>query len=91
MPPAEELTTSIWPPVCETYPKTWLSPRPVPFPSGLVVKNGSKMWSRTSGGIHENRTLRRRVQDPRAYAVYDSIRCNDSCKRHACGFYVVGV
>src|SRR5512147_521447 len=27
------------------------SPRPVPTPSALVVKNGSKMWGRTSGSI----------------------------------------
>jgi hypothetical protein len=41
--------------------------------------------------FRENRTLRRRVHDPRGYAVQDSMRRNDSCKRHACGFYVVGV
>jgi hypothetical protein len=32
-------------------PYTVDSPRPVPWPSGLVVKNGSKMWLMTSAGM----------------------------------------
>lgn len=58
---------------------------------GLLMAVGGTSPPTADVSFHENRTLRRRVQDPRAYAVYDSIRCNDSCKRHACGFYVVGV
>src|SRR4029450_6314254 len=43
------LSTSMRPPCAVT---TWwliASPRPVPRPTSFVVKNGSKMWSRTSG------------------------------------------
>ena len=29
------------PPDCDAKPKTWLSPRPLPCPTSLVVKNGS--------------------------------------------------
>ena len=31
------------PPLCRTMPNTVASPRPVPLPGSLVVKNGSKM------------------------------------------------
>ena len=36
------------PPDWWAKPKIWLRPRPVPLPTGLVVKNGSKARSRTS-------------------------------------------
>ena len=39
------LWTRTSPPDCFAKPKTWLNPRPVPWPTSLVVKNGSKMCS----------------------------------------------
>ena len=36
------LSTQMYPPVCFTMPYTVESPRPVPLPTSLVVKNGSK-------------------------------------------------
>ena len=38
------------PPLCATIPYTVESPRPVPIPSCLVVKNGSKMCGSTLVG-----------------------------------------
>ena len=38
-------------------PYTMLSPRPVPLPGGLVVKNGSKTCSSTSGGMPQPLSL----------------------------------
>ena len=43
--------TSIRPPWSVTMPWAMASPRPVPCPGGLVVKNGSKMREATSAGI----------------------------------------
>ena len=40
-----------WPPDCLAKPKTMLSPRPVPFPTSLVVKKGSKACACTWGGM----------------------------------------
>ncbi len=40
------LSTSIHPWCCLTMPYTVARPRPVPFPTSLVVKNGSKMRRR---------------------------------------------
>ncbi len=45
------LLTSMQPPLNFTIPYTVDSPRPVPLPSALVVKNGSKIWSSTAGEI----------------------------------------
>ena len=44
------LSTAMCPPLCSTMPYTVDSPRPVPLPASLVVKNGSKMraWVGTS-------------------------------------------
>lgn len=39
------LCTVISPPDCWAKPITWDKPSPVPFPTPLVVKNGSKIWS----------------------------------------------
>ena len=39
------------PPDCLTMPNTVERPRPVPLPTSLVVKNGSKILSITSGGM----------------------------------------
>src|SRR5512132_780057 len=39
------------PPDWWAKPKIWLRPRPVPLPTGLVVKKGSKARSRTSAVI----------------------------------------
>src|SRR5207249_8964923 len=39
------------PPCCLTRPYTVDSPRPVPFPAGLVVKKGSNMCVRVSSSI----------------------------------------
>src|SRR5262249_33924371 len=44
-------TTSIDPSLCWTRRRTMSSPRPVPWPAGFVVKNGSKMRSRMSAGM----------------------------------------
>jgi hypothetical protein len=38
------------PPVCLTMPYTVESPSPVPLPTSLVEKNGSKIFSISSGG-----------------------------------------
>src|SRR6516162_1445338 len=51
VPLPNSLSTSIQPWCCLTMPKTVARPRPVPFPSSLVVKNGSKMRARLSGGM----------------------------------------
>src|SRR5262249_29946226 len=45
------LSTSMRPPCAVTTPWLIASPRPVPLPTSLVVKNGSKMRSATSRGI----------------------------------------
>ena len=39
------------PPVCFTIPYTVESPSPVPLPTSLVVKNGSKILSMMSEGM----------------------------------------
>jgi len=39
------------PPVCLTMPYTVDSPSPVPLPTSLVVKNGSKILSMISVGM----------------------------------------
>ena len=41
----------MWPPLCLTMPYTVARPRPVPWPTPLVVKNGSKTWASTSSDI----------------------------------------
>ncbi len=45
------LSTQMVPPLCVTIPKTVARPSPVPWPSGLVVKNGSKIRSRVAASI----------------------------------------
>ena len=45
------LVQVIDPPCCRTMLKTTARPSPVPARSGLVVKNGSKTRSTTSGGM----------------------------------------
>ena len=45
------LSTLISPPSALRMPLQIQSPSPVPSPAGLVVKNGSKIRSRISGGI----------------------------------------
>ncbi len=44
LPRPGSLRTTMWPPACFTIPKHIDSPRPVPWPTSLVVKNGSKIW-----------------------------------------------
>jgi hypothetical protein len=39
------------PPDWRAKPYTWLRPRPVPRPTGLVVKKGSNTLGRTFAGI----------------------------------------
>ena len=39
------------PPDWRAKPKIWLRPRPVPLPTGLVVKKGSNTRSRCSGAM----------------------------------------
>ncbi len=46
--PTSELIRTC-PPDCRAKPYTIDSPRPVPLPIGLVVKNGSKARATTSG------------------------------------------
>ena len=45
------LSSSACPPDCLAKPNTMLSPRPVPLPTSLVVKNGSNAFANTSGGM----------------------------------------
>ena len=45
------LSTAIWPPASRTISQTVASPIPVPFPTGLVVKNGSNMRRRVASSI----------------------------------------
>ena len=45
------LSTSSRPPWSWTMPWVMLRPSPVPSPTPLVVKNGSKIWGRTSSGM----------------------------------------
>ncbi len=45
------LSTSMKPPLCLTMPYTVASPSPVPFPTSLVVKNGSKIWARVAASM----------------------------------------
>lgn len=59
------LATSIHPWCCCTMPKTVASPIPVPFPMSFVVKNGSKMRGRFSGGIPQPLSLTlKQANDP---------------------------
>ena len=44
------LRTSMSPPDCLAKPKAWLRPSPVPLPTSLVVKNGSKIDLELVGG-----------------------------------------
>jgi hypothetical protein len=61
LPRPGSLSTSTAPPRSLTMECTRESPSPVPAPTSLVVKNGSKMRSSTSGAIPipESRTSRR--------------------------------
>ena len=45
------LSTARRPPCCSTMPYDTLRPRPVPSPTFLVVKNGSKTRGSTAGGM----------------------------------------
>ncbi|GJD92806.1 hypothetical protein BHAOGJBA_6366 [Methylobacterium hispanicum] len=47
------LATATSPPDCLANPITWLRPRPVPLPTSLVVKNGSKIRARSASAIPE--------------------------------------
>jgi hypothetical protein len=39
------------PPIAARIRGSWTRPNPVPWPAGLVVKNGSKTRAATSGGM----------------------------------------
>ena len=75
--PTSELML-MWPSDCLTKPNTWLRPRPVPLPTALVVKNGSKTRSMISGGmpvpVSETaiRTYRPAATSPRSRASKSS-------------------
>src|ERR1700733_5263138 len=45
------LVTLISPPDCLAKPNAWLRPKPVPLPTSLVVKKGSKIASSLSAAI----------------------------------------
>ena len=45
------------PPLCFTMPYTVASPRPVPLPGALVVKNGSNTRACTSGDMPDPESL----------------------------------
>ena len=45
------LATAMSPSDCLAKPNAWLRPRPVPLPTSLVVKNGSKIVSSSSGAM----------------------------------------
>ncbi len=69
------LSTLTSPPCSCTIPYTMESPRPVPTPAGLVVKNGSKMRDTISGGMpgpSSDTSSRQAVsrEAPRANAEY---------------------
>src|SRR3990172_4421663 len=49
--PTPSLLTSIEPPCCSIIPWQIASPSPVPLPTPLVVKKGSRTLARCSGGI----------------------------------------
>ena len=51
VPRPSALSTRIAPSFWRTMPNTVESPRPVPLPSGLVVKNGSKICACVSASI----------------------------------------
>src|SRR3954471_21318378 len=62
------------PPLCSTKPFTIDRPRPVPWPTGLVVKNGSKtlasmVWSMPT---LESETDRQRYRPGRTSAGWDT-------------------
>jgi hypothetical protein len=48
LPRPSVLSIITWPPMCRTKPRTWLSPRPLPFPISFVVKKGSNALASTS-------------------------------------------
>ena len=54
------LSTAIAPPCAETMPCTTASPSPVPCPTGLVVKNGSKTRSRVASSMPQPLSLTHR-------------------------------
>ena len=60
------LSTFISPPLCFTIPKTTESPKPVPLPETLVVKNGSKRCALTSSIIPQplSRTFTQTIRAP---------------------------
>ena len=45
------LTTDMLPPHSSSVVRAKCSPSPVPSPGGLVVKNGSKIWSKFSSDM----------------------------------------
>ena len=49
-PPPGPEAASMFPPCSRSTVLQMLSPRPVPRPGRLVVKNGSKMWHQVVGG-----------------------------------------
>ena len=53
VPQPGSLLTSTAPAFCLTMPYTVARPRPVPCPTGLVVKKGSKMWASVAASMPE--------------------------------------
>ncbi|MNG22188.1 hypothetical protein D3C84_1066470 [compost metagenome] len=51
VPSPTTVETSTLPPDCLAKPNTWDKPSPVPLPTSLVVKKGSKMCSSTGESI----------------------------------------
>ena len=71
------LSTRMCPPACSTMPYTVASPRPVPLPTSLVVKNGSKMRARVASSMPtpSSSTVRRASGRPSSWVARGSWRC----------------
>ena len=76
------------PPAASAKPCAWLSPSPVPWPGGLVVKNGSKTRPSTSSGmpvpVSRSRTATNRPRSPGAASRSASFRA-ETASSPPCG------
>src|SRR5579859_3326556 len=71
--PGLESTAILPPKFCVTMRCTISRPRPVPLPTGLVVKNGSKIRSRSSSGIPLPWSPMLMARNPGSLQVFTSI------------------
>jgi hypothetical protein len=68
------LSTSMWPWWAATIPRAIARPSPVPFPSGFVVKNASKICSRASDEIPTPVSLTEKYALPSSRVPLASVR-----------------